>query len=136
MMLLTALALAGALLELLVRRARLRKLAREAGWEYHTTAGPELRGALLRHVPAPGAAAVRVIDVLSETGSRSRHIARVDYGLGAVHQRRDNTRIIAIHREAAGETVHIAPLDLPRIEQYRHLLALLHSHPKGRGTTI
>jgi hypothetical protein len=131
MALLTVLAWAAALLELLVRRARLRKLAREAGWDYRTRAEPELQGALLRHVPAPGAAAVRVIDILSGNGFPSRHIARVDYGLGAVRQRRDNTRIIAIQRGAAGETSYVAPLDLPRMEQYRHLLALLDSHPTG-----
>ena len=128
MVLLTALVLAGALVELTLRRARLKLLARDAGWEYEPGSRPELTEAVVRLIPAPGAANIRVIDVLRSTGGASRFtIARVDYSLGAVRQRRDNTRIFAIGDGLVGDvrTVQMAPLDLPRMDQYRHLLELV-----------
>lgn len=121
----TATALAAALIELQIRRGRLRRLAREAGCEFQAAAEPALIRAILPHLPALGAADVRLIDLVScPSADATWTIGRVDYSLGAVRHRRDNTRIIAIRQSGHGEIskVEYAPGDLPRLEQYRQLL--------------
>lgn len=127
----TAMALGVALIELHRRRARLRRLARETGCEFQASADPALIRAILPHLPAPGAADVRLIDLVScPSAGAMLVIGRVDYSLGAVRHRRDNTRIIAIRQDGRGEVskVEYAPGDLPRLEQYRQLLTAARPH--------
>ena len=127
LVLLTLAALGGARLELSLRRRQLTRLARGAGWEYQRSCSPELLDTAIRHLPALGAADVRVTDVLRRSGTLRLDIACVEYTLGSVRQRRDSARIVAIVHGPDGQvvTVETAPHDLPRLDQYRHLVELL-----------
>lgn len=118
--------LATTMLELRRRRAGLRALADEAGCAYQPQADSALLEAILPRLRAPGAADLRLIDLISCRRDGGRlFIGRVDYALGAIRQRRDNTRILAVRIDEGGrvDDVMFAPQELARIDQYRHLLA-------------
>ena len=101
-------------------------MAAETAWDYRPAADDDLARRLGPKLPAVGAAAVRVTDVFERPVDVGRRlVARVDYSLGSVRHRRNNTRVVALKVDAAGAVreVLVAPIGLPRPEQYRRLLA-------------
>ena len=107
-------------------RRRLRALAAEVGCDYRPDSDETLARRLGPKLPAVGAAAVRVTDVFARPADAAgrRLVLRVDYSLGSVRHRRNNTRVVACEVSDAGEVrgVRLAPLGLPRLDQFRQLL--------------
>lgn len=128
-LLLTLLPLATALVMRRRHVRRLRRLAEGHGWQLVSTAEPELARRLVPHLPAPGAAEVRVLDVLATSGAGAERdaVARVEYVLGSVRHRRDNTRVLRFHQDADGtpsDVTMAAPADRPWLEQYASLMGV------------
>ncbi len=125
-LLLTLLPLAAALVARRRHLGRLRRLAEGHGWELTPRPEPDLARRLVPHLPAPGAAQVRVLDVLLTGASDAgRHgVARVEYVLGSVRHRRDNTRVLGFSQAPDGtlSNVTIAAADRPWLEQYASLI--------------
>ena len=121
--LLSAGVLAAAFLQRQLWHKRLRTLAQECGCQLQTPSNPGLASLILPHLP-PGAADVRVTDVMTCRDADPLVVARVHYALGSVRQRRDNTRIVAFRPGPGGgiATLSFAALDLARLQQYRLLL--------------
>ncbi len=79
------------------------------------------------HLPLPGAAAVRVIDLLFRTDEKSHHyVFTVEYTLGAMGRKQRVRRAGALTEEKSGSVqshaIRLAPAGLPLVEQYRILI--------------
>ena len=124
--LLTLVPLGIALLEQHVRRRQLRRLAVERGCTLELQGDLELTRRIIPHLPI-GASDVRLIDLLTchDGQGRVSSVARVDYALGSVRHRRDNTRILAFQRDGEGSVsdVIFADAERPRREQYEQLFS-------------
>ena len=123
---LTAIPLAACLIEQRRRRHVLGQMARERGCRFEAHGDPLLAPGILAHLPSLGAADVRLIDlILCDTGSGDTlAVGRLDYQLGSVRTRRDNTRIVLLRRAADGSVHDVTWGDAQesRMAQYRHLL--------------
>ena len=134
--LLSVMALGSSTVAQYIARGNLRKAARNVGFSFEPVATAELLHVLAAHLSAIGAADVFVVDVMnSPPAPRRISIARVDYVLGSVRHRRNTTNIMAAVFALDGTPLQVqtAPSDVPPIEQYRHLLALLAPDPPGHG---
>lgn len=108
--------------------AALRKLAAE--FEMHFSAADPFRLAprIAQHLPVPGAAAVRVTDLVYGVERQNyRYIFATEYTTGVLRSKSGVRRVAAFSepRDPAvkreGDLV-FAPTELPVVEQYRHLL--------------
>ena len=112
------------------QRRGLAALAASRGCDYRPGSDEDLARRLGPALPVIGAAAVRVTDVIEPPDSAGRRIVgRVDYSLGSVRHRRNNTRVFACDLRTDGTPgdIIIAPLDLARIAQFETLLDDLQS---------
>lgn len=125
----TLLPLAVALLEQHRRRALLAQMARERGCRFERRGRPEQVRRILPFLPSLGAADVRLIDLIVCDGADGVQliIGRVDFSLGSVRNKRDNTRVLLFRQEPEGTVrdVVYGDADQPRIEQYRRLTSNL-----------
>ncbi len=109
------------------RRGALRRLA--SGWQMHYTPFDRFRLAprVAPRLPVPGAAAVRVKDlVYGLEGDRLRYIFVAEYTTGAItgQGRRESVVTFAEPRERRDDApvdLLLAPAELGVIEQYEHL---------------
>src|SRR2546421_5295617 len=127
MMLVTA--IAGAAQYVVRQRhvARLRALASQ--WKMHYSAADRFRLAprVAQRIPVPGAAAVRVADLLyGIEHDRYRYFFAAEYTTGVLRTKTGVRRVgtFSEPRDPSGprgDELTFAPEDLPLIEQYRHL---------------
>ena len=109
------------------RRAALRRLAE--GWRMHYTPYDRFRLAarVASRLPAPGAGAVRVKDLIyGLEGAEIRYIFAASYTTGTVAAERRHAAVVMFaepreRREDAPVELLIAPEGLPIVEQYEHL---------------
>jgi hypothetical protein len=116
----------------LILRRRLRRqlqaLARELKMAYSHHDRFALADRVAEHFPIPGAAAVRVIDLLYSSDADSyRYLFSAEFTCGVIRSKRRLLRAITL-REPKGRSdpsvwsnMILAPSNLPLIEQYRHL---------------
>ncbi|MEA2711014.1 MAG: hypothetical protein QOF78_3615 [Phycisphaerales bacterium] len=106
----------------------LRKLAAE--WHMHFSAADRFRLAprIAQQIPVPGAAAVRVIDLLYGVERQNyRYIFATEYTTGVLRSKTGVRRVATFcepREPGKGETRELtfAPEGLPVIDQYKHLL--------------
>jgi hypothetical protein len=108
-------------------RGAYRRLAAE--YRMHYSPGDPLRltPRVAAQLPVPGAAGVRVIDLLYRTDDENHYyIFTAEYTLGVVGPKHRIRRGAAlIESKTLGEMtkpVRLAPVELPLIEQYRNLI--------------
>ena len=121
-----------AAVEFLRRRrhvAALRKLAGEAGMHFSAADRFRLAPRIAPRLPVPGAAAVRVLDLLYGVERQNyRYVFAAEYTTGVLRSKTGVRRVATFAeprdpgatREPAELT--FAPEGLPVVEQYRHLL--------------
>jgi hypothetical protein len=110
------------------RRREMQQLARQ--WEMHYSPRDrfDLAGGVAQRFPIPGAAEVRILDLLyASEGDHYRYLFSVEYTLGVTHGKH-RLRRVATFREpkarsesAEWSALFLAPEELPLIEQYKHL---------------
>ncbi|HEX8915249.1 MAG TPA: hypothetical protein VF796_23050 [Humisphaera sp.] len=110
------------------RCERVRALATDWRMNYGATDALRLTPRVARRFPIPGAAAMRVSDVVyGIRGDAYRYVFTVQYTLGVSGPKTRHRRVATFEeprdrRRAAGDgAVRLAPEDLPLIEQYRAL---------------
>jgi len=129
---LLALSISVAILEFLYRRRKqcaFRPLARQRQMHYSPRDQLRLAPRVAASLPLPGAAYVRVSNILYATsGSQRRYVFTVEYTIGVVRAKKRLRRVAAFSepsdRNASPTacTLQMAPPQLPLIEQYRALL--------------
>jgi hypothetical protein len=110
------------------RRRALGILAREWGMHYSRNDVFDLAARVASRLPAPGAANVRVIDLIYGTEQAGyRYIFTAEYTVGVVRGKSRQRCVVSV-LEPRGRTEEIvwtnfsiAPTDRPLIEQYRSL---------------
>jgi hypothetical protein len=110
------------------RRHELQALATELKMAYSPRDRFALADRVAEHFPIPGAAALRVIDLLySSDASHYRYLFSAEFTLGVIRSKSRMIRAVTL-REPKGRSdpaiwanMLLAPADLPLIEQYRHL---------------
>jgi hypothetical protein len=109
------------------RQAVYRRLAIE--YRMHYSPGDPLRltPRVAAQLPLPGAAGVRVIDLLYRTDEQSHfYVFTAEYTVGVVGPKHRVRRAAAFtESKSESETAHIVrlgPADLPLVEQYRALI--------------
>jgi hypothetical protein len=120
-----------------VRRARLRHLATECGMHYSPGDRFHLAQRVAPRIPCPGAADVRVIDLIyGLKGERFRYVFTAEYTEGVVGTKHRRRRVISMTepkdrtvREDVLPDLGLASDELPLIEQYRSLAAISQSTP-------
>jgi hypothetical protein len=111
-------------------RCQLQTLARELKMAYSHHDRFALADRVAEHFPVPGAAAVRVIDLLYSSDAASyRYLFSAEFTCGVIRSKRRLLRAVTL-REPKGpadpsiwSNMMLAPADLPLIDQYRHLAA-------------
>ena len=110
---------------------RLRALAAEWGLNYSPRDQLRLGARVAAQFPIPGAANLRISDLIYGTeGARRRYVFTAEFTVGVVHRKRRMVRAAAFaeSRQLSGEVgdsvdsgeLTLAPADLPLLEQYRH----------------
>src|SRR4051794_41742445 len=111
------------------RRAR-RRLAAEWRMTFSQRDTLRLTPKVASHFPIPGAANLRVVNVIyGSDADRYRYVFTAEYTVGVVNAKRRQVRVGSFAeprdrtRGGAGvrETVVLAPVDLSLLEQYRRL---------------
>jgi hypothetical protein len=79
------------------------------------------------HLPIPGAASVRLTDLLYRTDETSHHyVFTAEYSIGVAGPRHRHRRVVAFSesKTTVGEVpiLRVAPPELPLLEQYRKLI--------------
>lgn len=112
----------------LVYTKPIRKLAREWGMHYSSKDRLRLSDRVAERLPFPGAADVRVMDLLYATESgRHRYLFTAEYGRGVIGPKTRVRRAVGLnepmHRGESPAPVQLmlAPEDLPIVEQYQLL---------------
>ena len=113
--------------------AALRRLAAEAGMHFSPADRFRLAPRIAQRIPVPGAAAVRVLDLIYGAERQSyRYIFATEYTIGVLRSKTGVRRVASFSEprdpaSATRETAELvfAPEGLPVIEQYRHLLQAL-----------
>jgi hypothetical protein len=110
------------------RRARaLRALASQWRMNYHPADQLRLAAKVLPRLPMPGAANVRVMDLIyGSDRDRYRYVFSVEYTVGVVGPKRRVVRVASLseprERGAAGPTtLTLAPDEGSLVDQYRYL---------------
>jgi hypothetical protein len=117
---------------------RLRRLAEQWNMHYSATDRFRLAPRVAQRLPVPGAAAVRVVDLLYGVEKDNyRYLFATEYTVGVLRTKLGLRRVAtfsesrdpAKHMTAtlADEELVFAPESLPLIEQYRHLHEATHS---------
>ena len=110
-------------------RRALRRLAGEWGMTFSQPDTLRLTPKIARHFPIPGAANLRVVNVIyGSDPDRYRYVFTAEYTVGVVSAKRRNVRAGSFteprDRTRGGpgvrETVVLAPAELSLLEQYRH----------------
>jgi hypothetical protein len=116
-------------------RCRLQTLASEYRMAYSHRDRFDLADRIAEHFPVPGAAALRVIDLLySSDAGGYRYIFCAEYTLGVIRSKRRMLRAVSLRQPrsrdellrgdpAIWSNMLLAPAHLPLIDQYRHLAA-------------
>jgi hypothetical protein len=123
----------GVVYQVITRGREMRALAVLAGQQrlnYSATDHLRLAPRVAEHFPIPGAADLRVYDLIyGASAERYLHLFTVEYTAGVVHMRHRVRRACMFdesrdpqHRGQA-PLIRLAPHDLPLLEQYQHLLA-------------
>jgi hypothetical protein len=104
-----------------------RQLASEHQMHYSPRDPLRLTPRVAGHLPVPGAAAVRVTDLLYRTDDQSHHyVFTAEYSVGVAASRHRHRRVVAFSesKTQAGDTptLRLAPVELPLLEQYRRLI--------------
>jgi hypothetical protein len=111
----------------------LRRLAAERGMTFSQTDTLRLTPKVARHFPLPGAANLRVVNVLyGSDADRYRYVFTAEYTLGVVNAKRRHVRVasfteprdrprVAVAAAAAPASVVLAPADMSLMEQYRSM---------------
>src|SRR3954469_8768920 len=117
---------------------RLQQLAAE--WRMHYSAGDRFRLAdrVAEKLPIPGAASVSIVDLIyGNEHDRYRYVFGAEYTRGVLRSKK-RVRCVATFTEpkdgtggAAWSPLVVAPLELPLVEQYRHLRE--REFPNDRG---
>ncbi len=136
--LLVLLTLTGALAQRLAKRCRqaiFRQLARDWGMHYSEADQLRLGERIAEHFPIPGAASIRVIDLIYGTREHQRHfIFTVDYTLGLTSQHHRRRRAGACIESRSGPENKLSSIPLlgstrtPLVEQYQLLREMLKNH--------
>ena len=127
---------AGAAAVEMIRRRRhinvLRKLAAERGMHFSAADRFRLAPRVAQRIPVPGAAAVRVLDLLYGVERQNyRYIFAAEYTIGVLRSKTGVRRVatFAEPRDPGGVSevgdigeLLFAPEGLPVVEQYKHLL--------------
>jgi hypothetical protein len=111
-------------------RRQLQALGKELKMAYSHHDRFALADRVAAHFPTPGAAAVRVIDLLYSSDAESyRYLFSAEYTSGVIRSKRRMRRAVTL-REPKGRSdpavwsnMQLAPEKLSLIEQYRHLAA-------------
>ena len=111
-------------------RCRLQAMASELKMAYSHSDRFALADRVAEHFPIPGAAALRVIDLLySSDAGYYRYLFCAEYTRGVIRSKRRMLRAVSL-REPKGRTdptiwanMRLAPENLPLLEQSRHLAA-------------
>jgi hypothetical protein len=130
MLLLTATAVTVDFLSRRRLRCQLQTLATELKMAYSHRDRFALADRVAEHFPVPGAAAVRVIDLLYSSDAESyRYLFSAEYTSGVIRSKRRLLRAVSL-REPKGisdpsiwSNMLLAPGNLSLIEQYRYLAA-------------
>ena len=106
---------------------KLKELAAQQQMHFAADDRFRLAGRVAPHIPIPGAAAVRVCDlVYGVAGSNYRYIFRAEYTIGVLRTKTSIRRVASFSepREGGNGTPKIifAPEHLPLMEQYRQML--------------
>jgi hypothetical protein len=119
---------------LLRRRVRrqLQELAGELKMAYSHSDRFGLADRVAKHFPIPGAAALRVIDLLYSSDAESyRYLFSAEFTTGVIRSKSRMLRAVTL-REPKGlsdpsiwSNMRLAPENLSLIEQYRHLAAAI-----------
>jgi len=129
-LLLTAIAVTSDFLSRRRLRCQLQRLATEFKMAYSHSDRFALADRVAEHFPIPGAAALRVIDLLySSDADCYRYLFCAEYTFGVIRSKRRMLRAVSL-REPTGRTdpaiwanMKLAPENLPLLDQYRHLAA-------------
>ena len=123
---------AAAAVEVMRRRRHmnaLRKLAEQRGMHFSAVDRFRLAPRIAQRLPVPGAAAVRVLDLLYGVERQNyRYVFATEYTTGVLRSKRGVRRVatFAEPREAGAKheigELTFAPEGLPLVEQYKHLL--------------
>src|SRR5687768_5839377 len=116
-----------------IRRRRhisaLRKLAAEQQMHFAAADPFHLAPRIAQRLPVPGAAAVRVLDLIYGVERQNyRYVFATEYTTGVLRSKRGVRRVATFSESrepsAQGEIGELlfAPTELPLVEQYRHLL--------------
>ena len=119
----------------LVRRRRvhraLRQLALEQGMHFSRRDQLRLTSRVATHLPIPGAAYVRVIDLMyGSGGGRHRYVFTAEYTVGVLRSKKRCRRAATFSEPrqrcdaSPCSAINLGPVDLPLIEQYRALLGV------------
>ena len=110
--------------------AALQRLAGEVRMQYSAADRFRLAPRIAQRLPVPGAAAVRVLDLLYGVEQENyRYVFSAEYTTGVLRTKTGVRRVVtfAEPRDPAAKhdtmALTFAPPELPVIEQYRHLLA-------------
>jgi hypothetical protein len=131
---------AAAVLDVLSHRHRgraLRALAAQWRMNYHPADQLRLASKVLPRLPVPGAANVRVMDLIyGSDRDRYRYVFSVEYTIGVVGPKRRVVRVATLSepRERGGSgpiTLRLAPDEGSIIDQYRSL-----GPEKGQGPEV
>jgi hypothetical protein len=116
-----------------LRSGKLRGLAAEWGMHYSPGDRFHLANRVAPRIPCSGAADVRVVDLIyGLKGERFRYVFTAEYTEGVVGTKHRRRRVVAmtepkdrgVREEVIGD-LGVAPEDLPLIEQYRNLGAIV-----------
>ena len=132
MLVLTAVAAAVHAIRRRRHMAALQQLAADAHMHYSPADRFRLAPRIAQRLPVPGAAAVRVLDLLYGVEQQNyRYVFSTEYTTGVLRTKTGVRRVatFAEPREAGAKSdameLTFAPPELPVIEQYRHLLGQL-----------
>jgi hypothetical protein len=109
------------------RSAALRALASQWGMNYHPGDQLRLAAKVLPRLPVPGAANVRVLDLIyGSDRDRYRHVFSVEYTLGVIGTKRRVVRVASLSEprdrsSSAPIVLTLAPEEGSLIDQYRAL---------------
>ena len=108
-------------------KRRVRAIAAEWGMRYAQADLFQLASRVAGRLPVPGAADIRVLDIVYATqGDCHRYVFTVEYTRGVTDYLRREARAATFTDPCEGtrkppDQVICAPADLPLIDQYRHL---------------
>lgn len=109
------------------RQSIYRQLAVEHQMHYSPRDPLRLTPRVAGHLPMPGAASVRLTDLLYRTDDQAHHyVFTAEYSIGVAGPRHRHRRAVAFSesKTTAGEipTLRLAPAELSLLEQYRKLI--------------